>query len=935
MRVMQLTQYLALGGLERCVVNIAIGLSQQGHHSMVVAYEPDGLNASFVDELRQNKVDLTVLQKPHGFSVRTLFSLLVITLSRRVDIIHSHDLGALIYATLVSLLSLRRVRVIHTQHSFVHFKKNKSRYRIYEKIFARLTHDLCVVSQPVFEQYEKLGICRSRIILIPNGIAFPDGRMAQSQARRHLTQQSAGRDHQREHFSFSRDKRIVLTLGRVARGKGIERMMQLWQRLKPITTQGWQWVHVGPVSDPAYGQLLSTLSPHGETGPFFVGPSDQPYLFYQAADVFVSLSEEEGMPLAVYEAIGFGLPVLLSDIPAHRTLAVHAQILPSGSEQPVVAAFERFLDDPRATCDPQTAWVDKAVFRQKHSVMTMVRHYVRRYGIQLDTLIVCIFALGCFYQQSVNGAEPRITSLLERPEYLMAEDWQDELSLSVAPGESAMLTLKAGFACGALPRLSDNLVAAGVQIRWFGGVSVPVVSPSYEGATPGQYIEALVPVSDDIPCTDVPAVRYEWLFADVSVEKGAQPEKVKGVLNGTFHTETSAASTVHVQWKLEVEILKFELPDMWSLPLRSELTPYFAALAHYGRSGPEEGELTRRYVRAMAEHRILPLKAWIKHPFQNATERREENFKITMYPSKELSIAHTVLSQIPVWSRIDIPRFDHPEMDEQSSYWQRWADFLRTGSDDVHESNTIERFNNRPFTYLWDEPTQADLYRMNSIAKVVNRVAPEISPLVTVYPWPSLQDHIRIFVPLLQRFIHEGIPVIAPGNELWSYVSCMSHGCGSDFSSGEPDFVIERNAAYVRVWPWMADKYALSGVLYYSVNNIFGQATRRDPWTDMFDFSGNGDGTLFLPGRPGMHGLTQHEPIATLRLKFWRQSSFDYEYIKHAREKTPECFGKVKERFALVSNAVAWVRNPRAYQKAREHLIGCLAVVSDSQPSGG
>lgn len=40
--------------------------------------------------------------------------------------------------------------------------------------------------------------------------------------------------------------------------------------------------------------------------------------WFNDADVFVSLSAYEGMPVATLEALSFGLPVVLSDIPAHR-----------------------------------------------------------------------------------------------------------------------------------------------------------------------------------------------------------------------------------------------------------------------------------------------------------------------------------------------------------------------------------------------------------------------------------------------------------------------------------------------------------------------------------------------------------------------------------------------------------------------------------------
>jgi glycosyltransferase involved in cell wall biosynthesis len=49
--------------------------------------------------------------------------------------------------------------------------------------------------------------------------------------------------------------------------------------------------------------------------------SDQEkWRWFAAADVFVSLSAYEGMPVAALEALSFDVPVVLSDIPAHRTI---------------------------------------------------------------------------------------------------------------------------------------------------------------------------------------------------------------------------------------------------------------------------------------------------------------------------------------------------------------------------------------------------------------------------------------------------------------------------------------------------------------------------------------------------------------------------------------------------------------------------------------
>jgi len=47
---------------------------------------------------------------------------------------------------------------------------------------------------------------------------------------------------------------------------------------------------------------------------------DAKWRWFAEADIFVSLSAYEGMPVAIAEALSFDLPVVLSDIPSHRHL---------------------------------------------------------------------------------------------------------------------------------------------------------------------------------------------------------------------------------------------------------------------------------------------------------------------------------------------------------------------------------------------------------------------------------------------------------------------------------------------------------------------------------------------------------------------------------------------------------------------------------------
>jgi glycosyltransferase involved in cell wall biosynthesis len=82
---------------------------------------------------------------------------------------------------------------------------------------------------------------------------------------------------------------------------------------------------------------------------FFIGHADDVRPYLDAADVYVTASDREGLPLAVAEAMACRLPCVATDIGGHNELVVHGEtglLVPPGSPGALARAIEHLLAHP-------------------------------------------------------------------------------------------------------------------------------------------------------------------------------------------------------------------------------------------------------------------------------------------------------------------------------------------------------------------------------------------------------------------------------------------------------------------------------------------------------------------------------------------------------------------------------------------------------------
>jgi hypothetical protein len=175
-------------------------------------------------------------------------------------------------------------------------------------------------------------------------------------------------------------------------------------------------------------------------------------------------------------------------------------------------------------------------------------------------------------------------------------------------------------------------------------------------------------------------------------------------------------------------------------------------------------------------------------------------------------------------------------------------------------------------------------------------------------------------------------PFIASGNELWWYQSCESHGCGEGDSQSDcftrwPSYAIDIPAVYNRFMEWLSFKYGISGELYYGTNiAYYGISGNKDPWNNQYYFWGNGDGTLFYPGRPDKIGGTHHIPVESIRLKMIREGMEDYEYMNLLKELGDESFARSQVN-SVVTNTFTFSHDPEVLYAAREKMAERIQTI--------
>ncbi len=293
------------GGLSAVVPQLSAAVASKGCISMSLAAfcAPGELYSP------ANFADLTLTEWPAGRTAwlrdRSLLARFR-HLCKATDGLHVHGLWE--QSTLVAARSARarRVPYVISAHGMLEpwaLRNKRLKKLIYAALIERVNLNgagcLHALTHAEAREYRSFG-CTAPIAVIPNGVRIPE-RVSEE---KFLAQ----------HPSL-KGKRVVLFLGRIHFKKGLDLLIRAWKRI----SLRWPDAHLvlaGPDCEGTRAKITAIIEAEGiRESVLFTGMlrDDLKWSALAAAECFVLPSYSEGLSVSVLEAMGLGLPVIVSD----------------------------------------------------------------------------------------------------------------------------------------------------------------------------------------------------------------------------------------------------------------------------------------------------------------------------------------------------------------------------------------------------------------------------------------------------------------------------------------------------------------------------------------------------------------------------------------------------------------------------------------------
>ncbi|MBI3320807.1 MAG: glycosyltransferase [Candidatus Omnitrophica bacterium] len=360
MRILQVVNNLQYGGIEKLAVELSADLKAAGHESLIGCLEGAG---PLAEEAVARGVRVETLGKRDGFTPRLVPALASLMKRERIDVVHTHNMGPLLYGSVAARLAGVRA-LINTRHG----REEKCRSRF----IWRLNDAVVAISEDAKRRllaHNRLDERRVRVIY--NGIELGS------------TNGHASADFKRQ-CGLSPQRRLIGTVGRLAQEKDHGTLLQAFAGLIRFGCDAELAIAGDGALKPSLERMAGALGIAGRVR--LLGFRSDARALIGAFDLFALSSLTEGIALTLLEAMAARKPVVATEVGGNPEVVVDGMtglLVPPQQPDRFAQAMRVVLDDPALAA--RFGEAGRRRVEEHFSVERMVREYVQLYELMLPT----------------------------------------------------------------------------------------------------------------------------------------------------------------------------------------------------------------------------------------------------------------------------------------------------------------------------------------------------------------------------------------------------------------------------------------------------------------------------------------------------------------------------------------------------------------------
>jgi glycosyltransferase involved in cell wall biosynthesis len=307
MRVLQLLSSGGVYGAEKMVANLAKGLDRMGCQSIVGVFDNMHVESSDVATyMQQQNVPVIVIPCKGKLDGTTIDAIRRSIETYDIGLVQSHGYKTDVYGYLAARKS--GIPILATSHLWTRRTTSLRLYAYIDQLILRRFNHVVAVSDEIAEEIRGAGVSPEKISVIDNGIDVDAFRSTSSDIG--------------SEFRAS-DVRFVGAVGRLVSQKGFDYLLRAIPRILsrfPST----KFLIAGEGTERSGLEVLASELNISRQVQFLGTRSDMPSV-YASFDVFILSSVDEGMPIALIEAMAAAKAVVATRVAAVPKLVIHGQ----------------------------------------------------------------------------------------------------------------------------------------------------------------------------------------------------------------------------------------------------------------------------------------------------------------------------------------------------------------------------------------------------------------------------------------------------------------------------------------------------------------------------------------------------------------------------------------------------------------------------------